>query len=151
VENVGFCRFLAGKGAILHGKIPSPGQARQGEIRLPSAPCSAEFSGIMANATNVLASGIEINGTIRFSNDMIIDGKIEGEIISEKGRVTIGENAMIKGNVTAGDVKVFGKVEGKIIGERCELKAKSRLEGDIKAKMFSMEEGAQLSGRTEIG
>jgi len=48
-------------------------------------------------------------------------------------------------------VKVFGKVEGKIIGERCELKAKSRLDGDIKAKMFSMEEGAQLSGRTEIG
>ena len=66
----------------------------------------------MANATNVLASGIEITGSIRFSNDMIIDGKIEGEIISEKGRVTIGENAMIKGNVTAGDVKVFGKVEG---------------------------------------
>ena len=92
----------------------------------------------MANATNVLASGIEITGSIRFSNDMIIDGKIEGEIISEKGRVTIGENAMIKGNVTAGDVKVFGKVEGKITGERCELKAKSRLDGDIKAKMFSM-------------
>ncbi len=105
----------------------------------------------MANATNVLASGIEITGSIRFSNDMIIDGKIEGEIISEKGRVTIGENALIKGNVTAGDVKVFGKVEGKITGDRCELKAKSRLDGDIKAKMFSMEEGAQLSGRTEIG
>ena len=103
----------------------------------------------MANATNVLSSGIEITGSIRFSNDMIIDGKIEGEIISEKGRVTIGENAAIKGNVTAGDVKVFGKVEGKITSERCELKAKSRLDGDIKAKMFSMEEGAQLSGRTE--
>ena len=108
-------------------------------------------SGPMANATNVLSSGIEITGSIRFSNDMIIDGKIEGEIISEKGRVTIGENAMVKGNVTAGDVKVFGKIEGKITSERCELKAKSRLDGDIKAKMFSMEEGAQLSGRTEIG
>jgi len=105
----------------------------------------------MANATNVLSSGIEITGSIRFSNDMIIDGKIEGEIISEKGRVTIGENAMVKGNVTAGDVKVFGRIEGKITSERCELKTKSRLDGDIKAKMFSMEEGAQLSGRTEIG
>ncbi|TAE74560.1 MAG: polymer-forming cytoskeletal protein [Verrucomicrobia bacterium] len=105
----------------------------------------------MANATNVLASGIEITGSIRFSNDMIIDGKIEGEILSDKGRVTIGENAVIKGNVTAGDVRVFGKVEGKITSERCELKTKSRLDGDIKAKMFAMEEGAQLSGRTEIG
>ncbi|MCW1883447.1 polymer-forming cytoskeletal protein [Luteolibacter flavescens] len=105
----------------------------------------------MANATNVLSSGIEITGSIRFSNDMIIDGKIEGEIISEKGRVTIGENAVVKGNVTAGDVKVFGKIEGKITSEHCELKAKSRLDGDIKAKNFSMEGGAQLSGRTEIG
>ena len=105
----------------------------------------------MANATNVLASGIEINGSIRFSHDMIIDGKIEGEIISEKGRVTIGENAEIKGDVTAGDVKVFGKIEGKVTSERCELKNKSKLDGDIKTKNLTMEEGATLSGRTDIG
>jgi cytoskeletal protein CcmA (bactofilin family) len=105
----------------------------------------------MANPTNVLSSGIEITGSIRFSNDMIIDGKIEGEINSDKGRVTIGENAIIKGDVTAGDVKVYGKVEGKITSQRCELKDKSRINGDIKSKVFSMEEGAQLSGRTEIG
>jgi cytoskeletal protein CcmA (bactofilin family) len=105
----------------------------------------------MANPTNVLSSGIEITGSIRFSNDMIVDGKIEGEITSDKGRVTIGENAVIKGDVTAGEVKVYGKIEGKITSERCELKDKSRINGDIKSKVFSMEEGAQLSGRTEIG
>jgi len=105
----------------------------------------------MANPTNVLSSGIEINGSIRFSNDMIIDGKVEGEIMSDKGRVTIGENAVIKGDVTAGEVKVYGKVEGKITSQRCELKDKSKINGDIKSKVFSMEEGAALSGRTEIG
>ncbi|GAA5483811.1 bactofilin family protein [Haloferula sargassicola] len=105
----------------------------------------------MASATNVLSSGIEITGSIRFSNDMIIDGQIEGEIISEKGKVTIGENAKVKGDITAGEVKVFGNVEGKITSERCELKSKSRLNGDIKTKNLSMEEGASLSGRTEIG
>lgn len=41
------------------------------------------------NVTNFLASGIEIKGTIRFQNDMHIDGKIEGEIISDKGKVTM--------------------------------------------------------------
>ena len=50
-----------------------------------------------------------------------------------------------------GEVKVYGKVEGKITSERCELKDKSRINGDIKSKVFSMEEGASLSGRTEIG
>lgn len=105
----------------------------------------------MANATNVLANGIEINGSIRFSNDMIIDGKVEGEIISEKGRVTIGENAHVIGDVSAGEVKIFGRVEGKISSERCELKSNSKLDGDIKTKNLSMEEGASLSGRTDIG
>jgi cytoskeletal protein CcmA (bactofilin family) len=106
---------------------------------------------LMANATNVLASGIEIVGTIKFSNDMIIDGKIEGEIRSDGGHVTIGENANIKGDIIAGEVKLFGKVEGTITSDRCELKPNSKLNGDIKTKMLSMEEGASLSGRTEIG
>ncbi len=105
----------------------------------------------MSNPSNVLASGIEIVGTIRFSNDMIIDGKIEGEILSDKGRVTIGENAQVKGDITAGEVKIFGAVEGKITSERCELKHKARLKGDIKTKNLSMEEGAKMTGRTEIG
>ena len=105
----------------------------------------------MANATNVLASGIEITGTIKFSNDMIIDGKIDGEIRSDGGHVTIGENANIKGDIIAGEVKLFGKVEGTITSDRCELKPNSKLDGDIKTKMLSMEEGASLSGRTDIG
>jgi cytoskeletal protein CcmA (bactofilin family) len=105
----------------------------------------------MATTTNVLSSGIEITGSVRFANDMIIDGKIQGEISSDKGRVTIGENAIIKGDISAGEVKVYGKIEGKITSQRCELKDKSKINGDIKSKVFAMEEGAQLSGRTEIG
>jgi cytoskeletal protein CcmA (bactofilin family) len=120
-------------------------------INLPSLLICGDLIAIMANATNVLASGIEITGSIKFSNDMIIDGKIDGEITSDKGKVTIGENARIKGDIKAGEVKLYGKVEGTISSERCELKSNSRLEGDIKTKMLSMEEGAVLSGRTEIG
>jgi cytoskeletal protein CcmA (bactofilin family) len=132
-----------------HGKSFRLGRACENPIAKGPALCC--FSSAMASATNVLSSGIEIIGSIRFSNDMIIDGKVEGEITSDKGRVTIGENAQVKGDITAGEVKVFGRVEGKITSERCELKAKSRLEGDIKTKNLSMEEGASLSGRTEIG
>jgi cytoskeletal protein CcmA (bactofilin family) len=109
------------------------------------------FAPGMSNPSNVLASGLEIKGSIRFSNDMIVDGKIDGEIISDKGRLTIGENAHVKGDIKAGEVKVFGEIEGKIVAERCELKAKSKLQGDVKTKNLSMEEGAKMTGRTEIG
>lgn len=104
----------------------------------------------MANATNILASGIEIEGTIKFSNDMIIDGKVLGDIISEKGQVTIAENANIKANIRAGEVKVYGTVNGTITSGRCELKNKSNLIGDIKTRKLSVEEGANLTGKTEI-
>lgn len=105
----------------------------------------------MANATNVLASGIEITGTIKFSNDMIIDGNVNGEINSEKGQVTIAENARITGDIKAGEVKLYGKVKGTITADRCELKANSVLDGDIQTNKFMVEEGASLSGRTKIG
>lgn len=101
--------------------------------------------------TNFLAAGIEIIGTIRFQNDMHIDGNIQGEITSDKGKVTIGETAVVKGDITAGDVRIFGAVEGKINSDRCELKRQARLTGDIKTRTLAMEEGAQLSGRSEIG
>ena len=121
------------------------------EFALPNAATAASLPAVMANPTNVLSNGIEITGSIRFTNDMIIDGKVNGEIMSDKGRVTIGENAAITGDISSGEVKVYGKVEGKITSQRCELKDKSRINGDIKSKVFSMEEGAQLSGRTDIG
>ncbi|MDB4550676.1 polymer-forming cytoskeletal protein, partial [Akkermansiaceae bacterium] len=55
------------------------------------------------------------------------------------------------GDVKAGEVKLYGKVEGTITSDRCELKEKSLLKGDIKTKTLSMEEGATLQGKTSIG
>lgn len=103
------------------------------------------------NTTNVLASGIEIIGSIRFTNDMHIDGKIEGQILSESGKVTIGEQADIKGDINAGDVHVYGRVNGNIRSNRCHLKDHAVITGDITTAVLSMDEGARLSGRAEIG
>ncbi|MBR3903308.1 MAG: polymer-forming cytoskeletal protein [Akkermansia sp.] len=103
------------------------------------------------NTTNVLSAGIEIIGSIRFQNDMHIDGHIEGEIQSDTGKVTIGEMADIKGDIHAGEVRVDGKVEGNIQSNRCHLSAQSNITGDIVTGVLSMEEGARLSGRAQIG
>lgn len=103
------------------------------------------------STTNVLASGIEIIGSIRFQNDMHIDGHIEGEIQSDTGKVTIGEMANIKGNIQAGEVHVYGKVEGNIQSNRCHLNSQSNIAGDITTGVLSMDEGARLSGRAQIG
>lgn len=106
----------------------------------------------MSNTTtNVLASGIEIIGSIRFQNDMHIDGKIDGEIHSDSGKVTIGEMADIKGNIQAGEVHVYGHVVGNVKSGRCHLSNQAVISGDITTTSLSMDEGARLSGRAEIG
>ncbi len=104
-----------------------------------------------SNTTNVLASGIEIIGSIRFQNDMHIDGKIDGEIQSESGKVTIGEMADIKGNIQAGEVYIYGHIDGNIRSGRCHLCERASINGDISTGSLSMEEGAHLNGRVEIG
>ncbi|MBR5894198.1 MAG: polymer-forming cytoskeletal protein [Akkermansia sp.] len=103
------------------------------------------------NSTNVLAQGIEIIGSITFQNDMHIDGKIDGEIFSESGKVTIGELADIKGDIKAGEVHIYGHVDGNVSSGRCHLNERAIVNGDITTAVLSMVEGARLSGRAEIG
>jgi cytoskeletal protein CcmA (bactofilin family) len=114
-----------------------------------SQRASSSFN--MTSSKNVLSNDVEIKGSIKFSHDLIIDGKIEGEVISD-GSLTVGENALIKGEVKTRSVIIFGKVEGNIIvQERCELKSNAILVGDISAGTLSIEEGAIFMGQSSVG
>lgn len=100
---------------------------------------------------NVLSSDVEIKGNVKFANDLVVDGKIEGEINSD-GNLTIGENARIKAEVKTGTVVVYGKVHGNItVTDRVELKASAEVVGDIKAKTLSIEAGAIFVGKSTVG
>jgi cytoskeletal protein CcmA (bactofilin family) len=100
---------------------------------------------------NILSSDVEIKGTVKFTNDLIIDGKIEGEISSD-GSLTVGENARLKAEIRTATVVVYGKVHGNITAmERIELKASAEVIGDIKAKTLSIEAGAIFVGKSTVG
>ena len=104
----------------------------------------------MTTSKNVLANDVEIKGSIKFQSELIIDGKVEGEIVSP-GILTIGENAEIRGEIKTKSVTVLGKVYGNItVEERCELKTRAQLIGDLKAARLQIEEGATFVGKSEV-
>jgi cytoskeletal protein CcmA (bactofilin family) len=102
------------------------------------------------DSKNVLNSDVELKGTLRFSGELTFDGKLDGDIQSE-GTLNLGDNAVVKGNITANAVIVRGKVNGNVTAkEKIDIKTKTELFGDIRAARLVMEEGVTFVGQTEV-
>ena len=99
---------------------------------------------------NIISHDVTIVGSLKFSSDFVIDGHVEGEVIS-KGNLTVGDNAYIKGEIRTKSLTIYGKIEGNIfVDERCHLKSSGLLNGDIETGSLAIEEGACFSGRSMI-
>ena len=120
---------------------PSPAPARAN---------GAAGSGASTAAGGLLSRGVSIKGTVKFANELLIDGEVEGEIDST-GNLTVGEHASIKGEIKSKSVKVRGTVEGDIFAtERCELQAGCTLKGDIQAPRLVVDENATFLGSAKV-
>jgi cytoskeletal protein CcmA (bactofilin family) len=139
---------------------PAPAYAAPAPAATPTYAEPAAAAPVAASAApqrpvgpsrNVLSSDVEIKGTVKFTNDLVVDGRIEGEIQSE-GNLTVGENARLKAEIKTGTVVVYGKVHGNIVAaDKVELKATAEVVGDIKAKTLSIEPGAIFVGKSAVG
>jgi cytoskeletal protein CcmA (bactofilin family) len=139
------------------GQTPPVEDAGAGED--PPTPPAAETkivtqpTPVMADTPNKnnLSKDVEIKGSIKFANEFVFDGNLEGEISSVDGVLTVGENADVRGEVKSKTVIVKGKVHGNItVQERCELHSRSQLIGDLKAARLVIEEGATFVGKSEV-
>lgn len=135
-----------GSGSQASAKGGAKGDSK-GDPKTGARPRTASFG----SGRNILSSDVEIRGKLRFANELVIDGRIEGEVNSE-GDLTVGENAHIQGNINTRSVVVYGKVHGNItVTDRCELKQNAELHGDVSAGRLAIEEGASFMGSSAVG
>jgi|UPI0002E7EE31 cytoskeletal protein CcmA (bactofilin family) len=100
---------------------------------------------------NMIGQGTKIVGDVETNGDIRIDGHIEGNVNS-KGKVVIGSNGMIKGEVICSNAELAGSLNGKInVSELLSLKASSKVNGDIKTGKLNIEPGAIFSGTCNMG
>ncbi len=126
-------------------------QQTSGTVSITAAPASTATGASSVGKRNVLSNDVEIKGNIKFENDLLVDGKIDGEINSN-GTLTIGEQARIKAEIKTRSVVVYGKVHGNItVTDRVELKSSAEVIGDIKGAVLSIEAGAVFVGKSMVG
>ncbi|HEY0794731.1 MAG TPA: polymer-forming cytoskeletal protein [Acidisarcina sp.] len=98
-----------------------------------------------------IGKSVQIRGEVKGSEDLIVDGEVEGTITLTESKLTIGPNARVNANVSARDVVILGKLNGSVLATgKVELRQGSHLIGDITAGRLSIEENAVFSGKVDL-
>ena len=99
------------------------------------------------NGGTVVGSNVKLTGTIKDINDIIIHGKVEGEVDSEKS-VVISDNASVKGPIIADQVTISGTVNGSVTAHtKFELLPGGNITGSITTKDLIIQSGAYFNGK----
>jgi cytoskeletal protein CcmA (bactofilin family) len=99
----------------------------------------------------IITSTLLIKGEIRGSEDLYIDGEVQGTIHLSSGRVTVGPHGKIAADVDAREIIVRGKVTGALRGrDRVEIGSTGEVRGDIATQRIAIGEGAQMHSKVEI-
>jgi cytoskeletal protein CcmA (bactofilin family) len=98
-----------------------------------------------------IGKSVVIRGELSGSEDLYLDGEVEGDINLHDHKLVIGPNGKIKASITARDVVVHGRVTGNVAAsERVELKRSCSLSGDVSTQRIVIEDGAFFKGAIDI-
>jgi cytoskeletal protein CcmA (bactofilin family) len=106
----------------------------------------AKFNETENTTINLISNDTEITGDVMSNGDIRIDGSLNGNLTT-KGKVVIGPTGKVKGEVNCKNSEVSGMIEGKIsVSQLLNLKASSRILGDIITSKLAIEPGARFTG-----
>jgi cytoskeletal protein CcmA (bactofilin family) len=112
-----------------------------------TASASAEERRVVA----WVGKSVVFRGDLISSEDMTIDGRVEGSIEVRSHHLTIGPNANIEADIAARLVTVFGKVSGSLTAEeRVEIRQGATVEADLTCQTLSIQEGAFFCGKVSM-
>ena len=102
-------------------------------------------------AINMIGAGTVITGDIQSKGDIRVDGTLKGSV-NTSGKVVLGKDGVIEGDVVCTDADVSGTIKAKIsVAQLLSLKSTAKLNGDIVTNKLSIEPGASFTGSCSMG
>ena len=109
------------------------------------------FSKKQPTIKSLIATGSQINGNMRFTDGLRVDGSVVGNLRAaedEPSMLVISESASVTGEIHADHIIINGTVKGPIhAGVMLELQPKARIEGDVHYAALEMHQGALIAGQ----
>lgn len=101
---------------------------------------------VNVNSISRISAGTVIKGEILSPTDIRIDGTFEGKVTS-KGRVVLGETAVVKGDIVCDNIDLWGKVDGNVfVKDTLSLKEGCVINGNLHIRRLAVELGATFNG-----
>lgn len=113
---------------------PAPKKTAPVEVK-PPAPA----------AQTVLGAGTHFEGTLRAEGSVRVDGTFLGDI-STKGRIVIGEQGKVDGDLVGETVDVAGMVKGDVTARKISVARTGRILGELRLEKLTTEEGGFIQG-----
>jgi len=122
-----------------------------GKNKNESSSSSTQSSAASSNSLNSLVAGTTIEGKISATNDLRIDGTIVGNLEC-KGKLIIGKNGNVEGEINCDNAVVEGKIQGKIrVNNLLHLKPTAYVDGEVKTGQMVVDPGGIMNGTCEMG
>ncbi|MBO6574098.1 MAG: polymer-forming cytoskeletal protein [Rhodothermales bacterium] len=103
------------------------------------------------SSINLIGEGTELEGTMRASTDVRVNGRVLGDLTVE-GKVIVADKGVIDGTLKAKSADVAGKLKGDlVVDDRLLLKSTADIEGNIRTSRLVVEEGAKFEGNCSMG
>ena len=125
--------------------VPPAGEA----VRTHSAPSEPQRG--MERTTVNIGKSVVIKGELSGSEDLTIEGQVDGKIELRQNVLTIGPNGKIKAQVFAKSVVILGEVTGNVTAsEKVDIRDNGSVDGDIAAPRVAIAEGAHFRGSIDM-
>lgn len=103
------------------------------------------------DAKTIIGEGVIIEGKIRGTGNLIIEGSMKGDVELEGNSITVGPQGRVEGEIVAKDAVISGQVNGKInAAGTVNIAQHADFCGEIKAKSISIDDGAFFKGKIEM-
>ncbi len=135
---------------------PAPEQAAQKSAYASPPPVTRTAESARADSPRsvdiaTIGKSVVVKGELSGSEDLYLDGEVEGSISLRGQSLTVGPNGRVRANIEARNVIVHGRIDGNIqASDRVELRKSASLLGDISTARVAIEDGAFFKGSIDI-